>query len=49
MNNNTQEIRESQFILIYGPGSIIESKNGSRLIPDLYYGLSNKEYSKNTL
>ena len=49
MNNNTQEIRESQFILIYGPGSIIESKNGSRLIPDLYYCLSNKEYSKNTL
>ena len=29
----------SQFILVYGPGSIIESENGPRLIPSLRNGL----------
>lgn len=45
---NTQEIRESQFVLVYGPGSIIESKEGSRLIPDIYHCLGNDDYSGNT-
>jgi len=34
-----QPISRSQFVLTYGPGSIIESKNGPRLIPKLYPGL----------
>ena len=29
-----QHIRRSQFILTYGPGAIIESRNGPRLIPN---------------
>ena len=45
---NTQEIRESQFVLVYGPGSIIESKEGSRLIPNIYHCLGNDDYSGNT-
>ena len=36
-----QELRRSQFILVYGPGSIIEGPNGSRLIPS-FEGLGEK-------
>ena len=37
--DNFQELRRSQFILTYGPGSIIETKYGPRLIPSLRYGI----------
>ena len=30
---SAQSIRPSQFIITYGPGSIIEGRNGPRLIP----------------
>lgn len=40
MRNDVQNIRKSQFVLSYGPGSIIEGKNGSRLIPKLDTGLT---------
>ena len=33
MKGKKQKIRRSQFVTVYGPGSIIESPNGSRLIP----------------
>jgi len=36
----TQYLRRSQFILTYGPGSVIESKKGPRLIPSLQNGLN---------
>ena len=36
---STQSIRPSQFITTYGPGSIIEGKNGPRLIPSPDIGL----------
>lgn len=32
---NKQQLRRSQFVLVYGPGSLIETTNGSRLIPSL--------------
>ena len=32
---NKQNLGKSQFILTFGPGSIIESVNGPRLIPSL--------------
>ena len=35
----TQKIRPSQFILMYGPGAILEGKDGPRLIPDARIGL----------
>ena len=35
----TQKIRPSQFILVYGPGAILEGKNGPRMIPDAGIGL----------
>lgn len=35
MDYNKQKIRRSQFVLVYGPGSIIEGTNGSRLMPSL--------------
>lgn len=38
---NVQQIRRSQFVLTYGPGSIIEGENGSRIIPSLENGLDN--------
>ena len=40
MRNDVQNIRKSQFVLSYGPGSIIEGKNGSRLIPNVDTGLT---------
>jgi|GEM_PF-508248 len=41
---DTQEIRRSQFILTYGPGAIIESMYGPRLVKSLIYGLG-KQFS----
>ena len=35
MRSDNQKIRRSQFVLVYGPGSIIEGPNGSRLMPSL--------------
>lgn len=35
MNRSMQKIRRSQFVMAYGPGSIIEGPNGSRLMPSL--------------
>lgn len=34
-----QPIRRSQFVLTYGPGAIIESRNGPRIIPSIGKGL----------
>lgn len=42
--NKVQNIRRSQFILTFGPGSIIESVNGPRLIPSLHTGLGKNFY-----
>lgn len=39
MARKTQPLMRSQYILTYGPGSIIESSNGPRLIPSLKIGL----------
>ena len=39
MVGDVQHIRRSQFVLTYGPGAIIESKNGPRIIPALNHGL----------
>lgn len=39
MNKKTQDLRLSEFIYNYGPGSIIETTNGSRIVPDLKIGL----------
>ena len=49
MRNDVQNIRKSQYVLTYGPGSIIESQNGSRVIPSIDTGLSfyiNDEFLK---
>lgn len=40
MWGNTQPLMRSQFIFVYGPGSIIESENGPRLIPNLEIGIN---------
>lgn len=45
---STQHIRRSQFIFTYGPGSIIEGENGSRLMPSLKNGM-NKFFNINNL
>lgn len=39
MKREFEHLSRSQFILTYGPGSIIETKNGPRLIPKLSTGL----------
>lgn len=39
--NEVQNIRRSQYIYTYGPGAIIESVNGPRLIPNLSKGMPN--------
>ena len=41
MEKMKQQLRRSQFVLMYGPGSIIEGPNGSRLIPS-FEGLGEK-------
>ena len=41
MYEKTQPLMRSQFVLTYGPGSIIETENGPRLIPSLDLGLNN--------
>lgn len=35
-----QPMTRSQFVLTYGPGSILESKNGPRIIPSIQIGLT---------
>ena len=40
MKKEVQHIRRSQFVLTYGPGALIESKNGPRIIPSINHGLS---------
>ncbi|MFB2623938.1 DrmB family protein [Methanothermobacter sp. KEPCO 2] len=42
MSHDVQHLRRSQFIFTYGPGAILEGKNGPRIIPSLNQGL--KEY-----
>ncbi len=49
MKRDIQNIRESQFVLVYGPGSLIESKNGSRLIPNIKHCLGNRRYRNDFL
>jgi len=39
MKKEVQHIRKSQFVLTYGPGAIIESRNGPRIIPSVDSGL----------
>ncbi|KQC14077.1 MAG: hypothetical protein APR63_06190 [Desulfuromonas sp. SDB] len=39
MRKDFQHISRSQFVFTYGPSSIIETKNGPRLIPSLHRGL----------
>lgn len=39
MADRVQHIRRSQFVTTYGPGSIIEGRNGPRVIPVLDFGL----------
>jgi len=41
-NDDVQQVRQSQFILSLGPGAIIESVNGPRLIPSLRSGLGDR-------
>ena len=41
MKPTKQKIRRSQFVLVYGPGSIIEGPDGSRLMPS-FEGLGEK-------
>ena len=40
MGREFQHISRSQFVLTYGPGSIIETKNGPRIIPAMNRGLA---------
>lgn len=49
MVKDIQEIRESQFVLMYGPGALIESKNGTRLIPEINHCLGSKRYNSDFL
>jgi len=39
MTIDSQNIRRSQFVFVYGPGALIESTNGTRLVPALNRGL----------
>lgn len=41
MVSEIQRMRRSQFVLTYGPGSIIESRYGPRLIPSVRHGVRN--------
>lgn len=49
MTKDVQHIRRSQFVHTYGPGSIIESRNGPRLIPAIDKGLSGFYFSREKL
>ena len=49
MVRDIQEIRESQFVLMYGPGALIESKNGTRLIPEINHCLGSRKYNADFL
>ena len=42
MTGKVQHLTRSQFILIYGPGAIIESEGGPRLIPSINKGVSTR-------
>ncbi|AGK61347.1 hypothetical protein Asulf_01356 [Archaeoglobus sulfaticallidus PM70-1] len=42
MAREIQHIRRSQFVLTYGPGALIESKNGPRMIPSIEHGLGSR-------
>lgn len=48
MKKEFQHISRSQFVLTYGPGSIIETKNGPRIIPAMNRGLDGKYFSIDT-
>jgi len=41
-----QLVRRSQFIYTFGPGSIIESRDGPRLIPSINKGLSGSDFDE---
>jgi len=43
---DVQLVRRSQFIYTFGPGSIIESRDGPRLIPSIGKGLSGSDFSE---
>jgi len=45
MKTDTQHIRKSQFVQLYGPGALIESKNGPRLIPSIENGINPYHFS----
>lgn len=49
MVREIQEIRESQFVLMYGPGALIESKNGTRLIPEINHCFGSRRYNADFL
>lgn len=49
MIKNIQHIRRSQFVLTYGPGAIIESERGPRLIPSINQGLQDPSLSSAVL
>jgi hypothetical protein len=42
---NVQDVRRSQFIYTFGPGSLMESREGTRLIPSIKRGLHGPGYS----
>ncbi len=48
MVNDFQHLSRSQFVLTYGPGSIIETTKGPRLIPTLAYGLGGDLLTEDT-
>lgn len=48
MSKKVQHIRKSQFVLTYGPGSIIETIKGPRIIPSFNRGLK-KYFDPDTL
>ncbi|PSO09061.1 hypothetical protein B9Q04_02340 [Candidatus Marsarchaeota G2 archaeon BE_D] len=39
-----QHIRPSQFVITYGPGAILETRNGPRIILKIEHGLPNVKY-----
>ncbi len=49
MTGKVQHLTRSQFILTYGPGAIIESEGGPRLIPSLNKGISTKFLSSSNI